>query len=198
VFRNEIHWLRAGQEAPFSSEALKLLCLTLASGPLHDFLGNFEQRTDNKLPLIQAAGWSGNPDYVPLLLSLMTDDATGRQAGEAFRQITGLNIDEQFAKAEPDNGKRSNPTYPMPHAENVSQWWQDNKERFAGHKRLLLGQPITSGWLLEMLYNAEQAHRELAALHYSLLQPGTPLFPVHAGTHRQLQILRDLQGKEHE
>lgn len=186
--------IAAMEDAPFALDALKLLCLALESGPLHEFLGVVEQRSGDKLPLIQAAGWSGNPDYVPLLLSLIADDATGRHAGEAFRQITGLPIDGQFAKAEPDDGKRSNRTYPMPDGERVSQWWQDNKDHFAGYKRLFLSQPITAGWLLEMLGNAEQAHRELAALHYSLLRPGTPLFPTHAGTHRQLQILRDLQG----
>lgn len=189
--RHSVRYLQAAslEDAPHAVEAIKLLCMTLTGRDLHGYLQWFEQKAANEPQLIEAVGWTGNPDYVPTLLSVMSKASTARVAGEAFRQITGFDIEANSAVAEAADDKDNKSPYPLPDAEKIGHWWQHNKVRYAEAKRWLLGRPVSNKWLNYLLGAAEQEHRELAARHRVLLNPGTTLFPTHAGTHRQLQYL---------
>lgn len=187
------------KETQYAADALKLLCLAMPSYALNEHLQQFENYGTNQSLLIQAFGWSGDPAYVSRLFSLVTDESTGRLAGEAFRQITGFDIEANQALAEPmDRQSQSKSPYPLPDVNQLSQWWQQNHQHYSTRKRYFLGRPLSVGWANYLLECAEQSHRELAALHRMFLKPGTARFPTHAGTHLQLERLSRIQDDQHE
>ena len=186
---NAVHTLRAiaPKDSPHSEEAVKLLCIALSKQSLHGHLAEMEGQGIKRSLLVKALGWSGNPEYVPLLIAEMRKAPTARVAGESFRQITGFDIEANHAVAEATDESEEKSPYPLPDAEKIDRWWQHNKHCYADAERWLLGRPVSNKWLHYLLGTAEQGHRELAALHRMFLNPGTTLFPTHAGTHRQLQ-----------
>jgi uncharacterized protein (TIGR02270 family) len=178
----------AAKDSPYSEEAVKLLCMALSKQSLRDHLTELEGQGIKRSLLVKALGWSGNREYIPLLIAEMGKEDTGRLAGEAFRQITGFDIEANHAVAESADDSDDKSPYPLPDAAKLDRWWQDNQQRYADAKLwFFLGRPLSNKWLHYLLGNAEQEHRELAALHRMFLNPGTTLFPTHAGTHRQLQ-----------
>jgi uncharacterized protein (TIGR02270 family) len=186
---NAVHTLRSivAKDSPHAEEAVKLLCMALSKQSLHGHLAELEGQGIKRSLLVKALGWSGNPEYAPLLIAEMSKEGTGRLAGEAFRQITGFDIEVHRAVSESTKESDDKSPYPLPDAEKIDRWWQDNKQYYVNAERWFLGRPVSNKWLHYLLGNAEQGHRELAALHRIFLNPGTTLFPTHAGTHRQLQ-----------
>lgn len=189
------------QPHPFRIEAVTLLCIALPDKQLRDYLQKLLESPEG-LPLtIKAAGWSGNVEYVPWLIGQMGDEAIARLAGESLRLITGFDYDAPGAtvassSSPPDEkpGEKDIPMseYPVPNKEYVSDWWQKHQKDFTGAPRLLLGRPTTLDWLDDILAEGEQAHRELAALHRVIQQPGSLLVPCRANAaiqwHRMLQL----------
>ncbi|MET3138561.1 hypothetical protein AAKU61_002931 [Undibacterium sp. GrIS 1.2] len=143
--------------------------------------------------MIEIAGWSGNPAYVPWLIAQMSDEANGRLAGEAFRLITGFDIEANDAIPGIPNARSSKKQpYPMPDAVKLNTWWQQNHQDFALDTKFFLGRPLSIEWLNHLLGLAEQSHRELAALHRMLIQPGSSRFPTQASSSIQLRHLQKL------
>ncbi len=192
--------------------ALRLLCLVLPESYLADYLQYLSRNHFNPSLLLLAIGWSGNVGYADWLIEQMRIPARARMAGEAFRLITGFDLEENEAVLEeatpdvatpdvatPDVAPPDLPVpdkfYPWPDAARVAAWWHEHASAYDGQPRLLLGEPISLPWLDEILDDGEQAHRELAALHRALLRPGFCLLPTHAHAMVQWQRLQQLKEK---
>ena len=180
--------------------ALRLLCLVLPESYLADYLQYLSRNHFNPSLLLLAIGWSGNVGYADWLIEQMRIPARARMAGEAFRLITGFDMEENDAVLEepPETAPAvTTPDrfYPYPDAAQVAAWWHDNAPAYEEQPRLLLGELITLPWLDEILDEGEQAHRELAALHRALLRPGFCLLPTHAHAMVQWQRLQQLKEK---
>jgi uncharacterized protein (TIGR02270 family) len=171
--------------------------LLLASGSLPD-----AQRLR-----IQGAGFIGDARYVPWLVEQMEQPATARIAAEAFVNITGVDFNiEQMETMPPDNfedGPTEDPddenvempediALPWPDVERIKQWWDKHQTRFPIGARCFLGQPVTQEHCVGILKQGFQRQRVAAALHLSLLQPGTPLFPTSAPAWRQQRLLAQI------
>lgn len=193
--------LQQGADPTLQLAALRLLCLVLPESYLADYLQYLSRNHFNPSLLLLAIGWSGNVGYADWLIEQMRIPARARMAGEAFRLITGFDMEENDAvleeppEAAPADVAPPDKFYPYPDAAQVTAWWHDNAPAYEAQPRLLLGEPITLPWLDEILDEGEQAHRELAALHRALLRPGVCLLPTHAHAMVQWQRLQQLKEK---
>lgn len=184
--------------------ALRLLMLVLPEPYRVSYLQHLSRIHFHSSWILLAIGWSGQVGYADWLIEQMRIPARARMAGEAFRLITGFDLEENEAVLEepPEGTLPDVPTpdvatpdkfYPCPDAARVAAWWGDHAAAYANQPRLLLGEPITLAWLDEILDEGEQAHRELAALHRALLRPGSCLLPTHAHAMVQWQRLQQLK-----
>jgi uncharacterized protein (TIGR02270 family) len=151
-----------------------------------------------------AAGAAGDPAFVPWLLEAMQSPPAARVAGEAFANITGVDLAAEHLDGPPveggDTGPTDNPAdenvtpdadleLPWPDPKLVATWWAANKARFPAGTRHLLGKPITPDWLQHVLAAGRQSQRAAAAFEISLLKAGTPLFEIRAPGFRQQALL---------
>jgi len=148
------------------------------------------------------AGALGDPILVPWLIDRMNTPALARVAGEAFTMLTGVDIElEKLSGARPEGfnaGPNDDPKdhnvamdadddLPWPDADLVSAWWDKNSGCYQSGTRHLLGKPVSTDSLRVILKTGLQRQRAAAALELALLNPGKPLFEVHAPAARQRQ-----------
>ena len=151
--------------------------------------------------LIQTVAANGDPAYVPWLLREMQKPLVARLAGYAFEAITGADI-RRVARAEaPDSGP-SRPgdesenvdadeqsDLPWPDAPKLTQWWGRNQHRWQAGTRYVLGNPLSTAACVETLKQGNQRQRALACRQLGLLNPGMPVFNIHAPAWWQRQQL---------
>ena len=162
-----------------------------------------EQATDIRA-LVRAVAHSGDCQYVPWLIRLMTDDKLARLAGEAFSFITGadlawLDLDrrppEQVPAGpndnpdDPDTAMDEDEGAPWPDAEKTAGWWSANASHFRPGERYFVGAPLSWEHCLHVLKDGYQRQRIAAAHYLCLLRPGTVLFNCAAPAWRQLRRL---------
>lgn len=179
--------------------ALKLICLSLPHAGVVGYLEKLSQSPLTPELRIKAVGWSGHAGYGNWLIEQMRVPSLGATAAEAFRLITGFDcersdaimaspLDEEQLDAATTEG------YAYPDADQVTAWWQENRAHYRDDTRTFLGRPVSFVWLSEILDHGEQAHRELAALYWILLQPGSMLLPIRAHSAIQWLRLQQLKG----
>lgn len=190
---------------------MRALQLALQAMPIeagHDFLLQLAELPDARRLRIIGAGFIGDPRYVPWLIDQMAQTAVARIAAEAFVSITGADFNLDQLETMPPEGFDEGPTedpddenvelpddiaLAWPNVERIRQWWESNKPRFNSGSRYFIGQPVTREHSLYMLRTGFQRQRVAAALHFSLLHPGTPLFPVSAPAWRQGRMLAKME-----
>lgn len=183
--------------------ALKLICLSLPPPRLPSYLETLSPLPGAPALAIQAMGWSGQATHAGWLIEQMRVPSLAVVAGEAFRLISGFDCEQNDAAQDPPPSGESidaaaEAGYPYPDADRVAAWWRANQAHYRGDSRLdsrlLMGRPVASDWLAEILDQGEQEYRELAALHWALMRPGSILLPTRA--HSAIQWLRLWQLKE--
>ncbi|MDM5182210.1 hypothetical protein PO883_34135 [Massilia sp. DJPM01] len=179
--------------------ALKLICLSLPQSRVLKYLGKLSQSPLTPELMIKAIGWSGHPGYANWLIEQMRVPPLAAAAAEAFRLITGFDCEQSDAElvsplSEEQFDAATKDGYAYPDADRVAAWWRENQSHYRDDARTFLGRPVSFVWLSEILDHGEQAHRELAALHWTFLQPGSMLLPTRA--HSAIQWLRLQQLKE--
>lgn len=189
-------------------------CLLLASNFEHgrQFVATLARRDASgadpdaalKRRVIRSCGLLGDPQYVGWLISLMSDDAYARIAGEAFTLITGADLAKLDLERKPPDAAPAGPTeeaadddvaldeddsLPWPDAALVQRWWQANAAQLPVGTRCFMGAEVDAEHATQVLRKGAQRQRFVAAQHLVLLSPGTSLFPVCAPAHRQARLL---------
>ncbi|MGE3779945.1 MAG: HEAT repeat domain-containing protein, partial [Pirellulaceae bacterium] len=152
-----------------------------------------------------AAGALGVPDLLDWLLDCMTAPAWARQAGEAFTEITGLDILQQDLDAPPPDSFAAGPTddpadddvapdpyerYPWPDPVRIAQWWDRHQSQFSpGHRYFLGHRADEITWLQHVLCHGTQRQRAAAARALAVAFPDQPVFPVALHARRQSRLL---------
>ena len=133
--------------------------------------------------VVQATGILGDPHAVNWLISKMAELRLARVAGEAFTNITGIELERhqlhREAPAEVVAGPNDDPAdanvamdqddnLPWPDVEKVAALWRRHGQHFLVGRRYFLGRPLSPEWLQEKLANGSQRQRHAAALELAL------------------------------
>lgn len=87
---------------------------------------------------------------------------------------------------------------PWPKPEAIHTWWKQHQGQFRPGTRYLLGKPISTDWLQNVLRNGRQRQRAAAALELALQQPGSPCLraaPQAFASNNSLVYTGNLSGK---
>jgi uncharacterized protein (TIGR02270 family) len=185
--------------AAFAEDDATLLVCAVSMPRANELLRAFAARPKGMSLLIKAVAGNGDPHYAPWLLSQMRNPSVARLAGYAFEAITGVDI-RRVAGAKAPDGQLSVLTddpadhniaideqtdLPWPDLVKLNQWWGQNQQQWQAGARYLLGHPLSVVACIDTLTHGNQRQRSLACRQLCLLNPGTPLFNVHAPVWRQ-------------
>lgn len=189
---------------PGQWRALSLLLKVLAPAEARTVLATLAREATMARLLIRGIGVAGDAGFLPWLLRQMDDPVLARIAGEAFSLITGLDLAlldlERDAPAgvafgpndDPDDDDTSmdeDAGLPWPDPDRLEAWLQREGQHLVGGVRWFMGAPVSPGHCLHVLRHGFQRQRSAAAVHLSLLAPGTPLFDTAAPAGRQQRRL---------
>jgi uncharacterized protein (TIGR02270 family) len=191
-------------EAPaFAEDAALVMVCAVSVTQASELLKELAARAKGISLLIKTVAGNGDPYYVPWLLREMQKPLVARLTGHAFETITGVDI-QRVARAKAPDSQPSAPTddpavhsvaidgqtdLQWPDAAKLNQWWGQNQHRWEVGARYLLGQPLSPAACIETLKRGNQRHRALACRLLCLMNPGTPVFNIHAPAWRQKQKL---------
>jgi len=190
-------------DSPYREEATKMVLRRLHPKTAQDWLKELAQSSEHLRQAVIGAGALGDPALIPWLFEMMHVPEHARAAGEAFTMITGVDLAYEDLEGEWPEGFEAGPTenpedenvamdpdedLPWPELELIQKWWANHKSNFQNGTRYLVGKPISSEWLQQVLRNGFQRQRAAAALELAIKQPGQPLFEVRAPGFRQQQM----------
>jgi uncharacterized protein (TIGR02270 family) len=177
-----------------AERAVDICCRAWSVPEAHTFRQQLAARPETARLAAFAAGAIGDPAVIPDLIAQMEDAKLARAAGAAFSMITGADLayedlDRRSAET-PDAGDDemiSSPDddLPLPSPEAVRHWWSLRAGRFASGARYLLGRPVGTDALREVLAVGRQNQREAAALELALREPAQALFETRERGGRQ-------------
>lgn len=195
---------RALQAGPRRLMSLTLVLQAMDQQRCQDLITQLSQTPDAERLRVIGAGFSGSARYAPWLIEQMSNAVLARVAGEAFVNITGADFNLDQLEAMPpedfDEGPTEDPSdenvevpedvaLPWPDVTRITSWWKKHSHRFDMSARYFLGSPVTTGSCTHVLKTGFQRQRIAAAVHLTLLSPGTPLFNTSASARRQQQWL---------
>lgn len=197
--------LAAGDDAAIVESAVRAVALH-ASQHFSDVMSGIKDSTARRLH-IQALGWAGGADAVPVLIGYLDDPGLARIAGASLSLITGSNpardgwMAARQRRTDPektDDGHMPAPDQdnelPWPNADAFCAWWQNTGSWFDRTHRYFLGAPLTVDWLAKVISGGPLAWRPLAAEHWQRLTHG-PLFPTHLPAPAQRAIFPELDRR---
>lgn len=169
-----------------------------------DWLNLAAAKPEHLRHAVQLAGGHGDPLVMPWLLMQLHMPVVARLAGQAFSQITGVDLEEAGLTRTAPAGFHAGPTddpadsdvapdpdeyLPWPDAAKLAAWWKNHADSIPVGVRHLLGRPLTSEHLDAILRSGTQPQRAAAAIERAVLASGSPLFDVLAPAERQLAFL---------
>ncbi len=166
--------------------AAKEWCRQLRKSPEHHRLG------------VLGMGILGDPELIPEIIASTQVVSAARVAGAAFADITGIDLDYEDLdgtdpRSEDEQDENDLPwqddDHIWPLTEEAFTWWSKNKERFVVGKRYLMGKPIDTRSLDQVLRNGTQRQRHMAAVELGIRSPLSVLFPVCARASHQHKLL---------
>lgn len=122
--------------------------------------------------VIKATGVLGDPQTIPWLLVQMRDVQLARIAGEAFSNITGIDLQKEMlcqaetAAAEEDDDQDD--SLPLPNPTLVENFWSAAGLHMPAGVRHFSGKMLSSAHLLEVYRTGNQRQRKSAALELAL------------------------------
>jgi len=194
----------AADSSELQPEALNLLLRVLSCSESQAWLKALMAQPERLRTVIIGVGISADPLYVPWLIQQMQTPEVARVAGEAFTNISGVDLAYDDLKGEWPAGFEAGPSehpedesvemdadedLPWPDPELIQDWWQKNSARFPAGQRYLLGELITVSHCQEVLKKGQQRQRQAAALELALRQSGSVLFEVASSGARQQKLL---------
>jgi uncharacterized protein (TIGR02270 family) len=135
-----------------------------------------------------AIAYSGCVQTIPIIIEYAKDEKLSRIAGEAFACITGVDIEEDdLSPIDPDEdfSVLSNDSDPWqqdyeidlakPGVTELKNWWAKHQSQFNPEQRYLMGLPITSESMDQVVAQGNQQQRNYAALIKALHYKHSPL-----------------------
>jgi uncharacterized protein (TIGR02270 family) len=192
--------LRLLAPGPFRDRAVQLALKVLPLNEGVEILKTLASDPSCRRLLINGAGIVGDASYVPWLIKQMETPEVARLAGESFTFISGVDLSYLHLEREPPENFESGPnddpndtnvamdeddSLPWPDQNKIQSWWNANQHRFKNGTRYFMGERLGVDHCKKVLREGFQRQRSAAALHLSLLQPGTPLFPTSAPAWQQ-------------
>jgi len=163
--------------------ALELAFRVLPVEPARDWISALAKDPAQARRVVEATGVLGDPHAVNWLIGKMEEPALARLAGEAFTNITGIELErhhlvqEAPAKSatipsddseDPQVGLDEDENLPWPERENVAALWRRHGQHFLVGRRYFLGRPLSPEWLQDKLTNGSLRQRHAAALELAL------------------------------
>jgi uncharacterized protein (TIGR02270 family) len=195
--------LTSGPYAP-SALAIALLCADRQTSDV--WVSNLINGPAAHIRLgIVGVGVLGDPVRIDNLIQLMENHRLARAAGEAFSQITGVDLSYADLKCDPPEGAKEEVSddaddpnlaedldadLPWPDPVLVTKWWNSRRQNFRAGARYLRGEEITPVSLNKCLLTGTQRQRAAAALELAILSPRGPMFEVRARGKTQMELLR--------
>ncbi len=188
----------------FQQRALHVVLAWQARETSMAWIRRMTQVPEQRRIAIKATGLFGDPVALPWLLQQMHDLPMARAAGEAFSQITGVDLEasdlERRDSPDYDAGPTDDPSDPnvaMDEDENlpwpdvglIQAWLHKNGDGLQNGTAYLLGEPFSEGACLRVLASANQRQRLVAAGLLARYVPTRVVFPVSAPVHRQRRLL---------
>ncbi|MEW5702958.1 MAG: TIGR02270 family protein [Candidatus Zixiibacteriota bacterium] len=193
-------------DSPLAAAAMDMALRCLDLPQAHAWRKEIAADSQRAREAVMAASIIGDPILTPELIDRMSDPALARLAGESFTSITGIDLEQAKLTGQPPPESNAGPTdspedenvapdpdenLPWPDPVLVQDWWNKHRQQFPVGTRHLLGQPMTTASLTQVLREGRQCQRIAAALESVLLDPKgrTPLFETRAPGLRQQRIL---------
>jgi uncharacterized protein (TIGR02270 family) len=197
-------WDLARGPGPFAEPAAMMAMRRIDAATACGWVQALSGGAPSARPPIAAAAAVGDPALIPWLIDAMSTAPNARFAGGALTMITGVNLEQAKLTARPPEGFQAGPTddpadenvamdpdesLPWPDADAVAVWWRQHGNAYPRGTRHLLGRPMSSDWLAEVLRRGGQPARAAAAIELAVRAPGRPLFEVRAPGHWQRKEL---------
>lgn len=185
------------QAGPFQAAAIQLLTSTLPILEAQRLVAQLAQQPEMSRQVITASGWLGDPYAVNWLIGRMQEPSMARIAGEAFSNITGIDLEQGGLTSSPPADAPQQPNddiddedvamdpdenLPWPDIEKVRAFWMNYGSQFLNGRRYFLGGPIDAERLKQLLPVINQRQRHQAALELALIDSTTPYLNVEAKT----------------
>ncbi len=140
--------------------------------------------------VIKATGILGDPHAVNWLIPRMEQPVASRLAGEAFTNITGIELEQNRLALDEgpvlveqpgddpeddDVALDEDENLPWPDIDKIKSIWINHGHNFIAGQRYFMGRAITSELLREKLLNTNLRQRHAAAMELALIDSGMPL-----------------------
>lgn len=183
--------LRAG---PLQRRALELAFRVLPVEQGREWVSALAKDPAQARTVVRATGILGDPHAINWLIGKMADPELARLAGEAFTNITGIDLERHQLACDVAAGGDSIPNddpadfqvgldedenLPWPDVEKIAALWRHHGQHFLVGRRYFLGRPLTPAWLHDKLAHGTQRQRQAAALELAL-SGEQPLINIHA------------------
>jgi uncharacterized protein (TIGR02270 family) len=191
-------------DSAFADRAVRLAPRVMPLDESRAWLKGLASREATRRYALVGCGASGDPAYVPALISQMAVSQHARAAGEAFSMITGADLGYEDLEGEQPDGFEAVPNedpadehvetdpdedLPWPEQALVQKWWEANAGAFRAGQRYLRGHPVTVENCRRVLREGFQRQRIAAAYEIALAVSNEPLFEWRAPGYRQQALL---------
>lgn len=195
----------AEENTPYTKQALELLMRCMNSAEAVSLLRALSQKQAVAREVVQASGFFGDSASIPWLIEKMKTPELAQVAGEAFSQITGVDLGYQDFDADAPEDYQAGPTedpedeevdldqdedLAWPDYQSITQWWNENQSNFPTGVRRLCGEAVNRERCLKVLRDGYQRQRQAAAMELALFDLQQPLFNTSATAKHQSQLLR--------
>lgn len=169
---------------PRQQDAIELAFRVLPIDQARSLIAQLGKDPEQARAVIKACAVLGDPHAVNWLIARMEDDALARLSGEAFAQITGIDLQANGLHRELSDEERmtgideesdaglsveQDENLPWPDITKVKSTWINLSHRFIAGQRYFLGKNIQVDQLRSKLKNTNQRQRHAAALELALI-----------------------------
>jgi len=174
------------QENPFQMDAFEICFRSLPVQQARSWINILSSNPAQKHLVIKASSILGDPQAVSWLISQMKIPVLTRLAGEAFTNITGIDLvenklaleslpdlDNQLPEEKNNESVEMNEDeyLPFPDVNKIAAIWQKYQQRFEVGQRYFMGRSISVDHLNDIYANGKQRQRRAAALEFALIAP---------------------------
>ncbi|MCP4429837.1 MAG: TIGR02270 family protein [Gammaproteobacteria bacterium] len=175
---------------PFQTRAMELCFRALPVDEARAWISELGRINGDVRSVIKASAILGDPHAVNWLISKMSQLDVCQLCGEAFSQITGIELVQNqlvLEEAPPLEGNTDekiesedlvldeDENLPWPDVDKIKTIWTNHGSNFIAGQRYFLGRNISSNLLKDKLISANQRQRQAAAIELALLEPEAPL-----------------------